>query len=402
MNNALSITVPPYVADVAGALTRAGHRAYLVGGSLRDLLRGVPPHDYDLTTDATPEEMLAAFTAFRVIPTGFAHGTVTVLSEGNPVEVTTHRTDGVYRDSRHPESVTFSRSLVDDLSRRDFTVNAMAWSPQTGLVDLFGGQADLAAGVLRAVGEPEKRFTEDALRILRAFRFSAQLDFAIDPATLAGARVTRAGLSHISAERIFAELTRLLEAPAAARGIAALAEAGCVPYVFFDTVPDLTLAPRLALLPPRAAVRLAALLHAETPARVRALCARLRTSNAFAAVAAGLAAALADPLPQSEYEARRYAVSHWVYLDDLFSLAAFLGLETKAAQTLVRTVVRDKTAVEPRRLAVNGRELQEIGVRPAETAKMLAYLLDLVWRKPQKNHRADLLAAAKEKMEERE
>ena len=139
---ALQERVPAYVNAVLGALHDKGYHGYLVGGCLRDLLRGTTPNDFDLTTDATPEEMLEVFADFRVIPTGLKHGTLTGLSEGKPVEVTTHRCDGEYTDSRHPESVSFTRRLADDLSRRDFTVNAMAWSAQAGLVDLFGGQAD--------------------------------------------------------------------------------------------------------------------------------------------------------------------------------------------------------------------------------------------------------------------
>ena len=140
------IELPVYVTRVMDALRLAGHRGYVVGGSLRDLLRGVTPHDFDMTTDALPDEMLEIFRDFRVIPTGLKHGTLTVMSDGNPIEVTTHRVDGAYADARHPESVSFTRKLEGDLSRRDFTVNAMAWNEETGLVDLFAGQEDLKKG----------------------------------------------------------------------------------------------------------------------------------------------------------------------------------------------------------------------------------------------------------------
>ncbi len=232
----ISACFPNYARAVMAALDVAGHRGYLVGGSLRDILRGVTPHDYDMTTDATPEEMLEIFRDFRVIPTGLKHGTLTVLSDGHPIEVTTHRVDGEYLDSRRPESVSFTRQLSEDLSRRDFTVNAMAWHPETGLIDLFGGREDLEKGIIRAVGEPQKRFSEDALRILRAFRFAAQLNFEIEPRTLSGAAACREGLAHISAERIFSEVSRMLEAPAAVRGFRAMLDTGCEARAFYHTV----------------------------------------------------------------------------------------------------------------------------------------------------------------------
>ena len=229
----MNIQIPSYVRDVMGVLDRAGYRAYVVGGSLRDLLRGVTPHDYDMTTNATPDEMLAVFSDYRVIPTGLAHGTVTVMSEGHPIEITTHRVDGSYTDARHPQTVSFTRELCEDLSRRDFTINAMAWHPETGVVDLFAGKEDLSARVIRAVGDPETRFREDALRILRAFRFAAQLDFEIDEATLAGAARAKEGLERISVERVFAEISRMFETKNADAGLNALLATGCEKYVFF-------------------------------------------------------------------------------------------------------------------------------------------------------------------------
>ena len=397
----ISEKIPQYVKNVMDALSRAGYHGYLVGGSLRDLLRGVEPHDFDMTTDATPAEMEQAFADFRVIPTGLAHGTLTVLSEGNPIEVTTHRCDGAYLDARHPESVSFTRRLADDLSRRDFTVNAMAWNDEVGLVDLFGGQEDLAAGVIRAVGDPATRFSEDALRILRAFRFSAQLDFVIDGATLAACREVRAGLAKISVERVLAELTRLLAAPAAARGLSALLDAECAPFVFGNATVDRAALPSLTLLPPRAEVRLAALLFTEAPSEVSALCRRLHASNAFCATVVGLLEAAHAPLPTTAFEARRFAVTHWQVLEDAFSLLAARGAEVTESRALCRTVARDGSAVELRRLAVNGRELQEgVGVLPAKTAALLSRLQELVWQEPARNKKAVLLALAAEIVKE--
>ena len=161
-------------------LESRGFEAYFVGGCVRDTLMGLEVSDTDITTSALPEETLEAFEGFRVIPTGIKHGTVTVLIEGEPIEITTFRSDGEYSDHRHPETVTFSRRLEDDLMRRDFTVNAMAYSKRTGLIDLYGGKSDIENKLIRAVGDPLARFDEDALRILRAVRFASQKCFSIE------------------------------------------------------------------------------------------------------------------------------------------------------------------------------------------------------------------------------
>lgn len=207
--------IPKYVGDVLSALEAAGHEAWCVGGCVRDTLLGRTPEDWDVTTDALPEETMALFGP-HAFPTGLRHGTVTVRSGHKSVEVTTYRVDGAYHDHRRPDEVTFTRSLEEDLRRRDFTVNAMALSLGGELRDPFGGQADLKAGVLRCVGEPDRRFDEDALRILRGLRFAAVLGFAIDPATAAGIHQNRELLRDIAAERIQAELFKLLCGEAAA------------------------------------------------------------------------------------------------------------------------------------------------------------------------------------------
>lgn len=201
--------LPSYVENTIAALLRAGYRPYLVGGCVRDLLRGAVPSDYDVTSDALPEQVMELFGA-AAHPTGIAHGTVTVADGGRGVEITTMRRDGVYRDGRHPDSVMFTDRIEQDLARRDFTVNAMALAPDGTLVDPFGGRADLACGVLRCVGEPRERFEEDALRILRALRFASVLGFAIEEETARAARACRGLLDRIAGERVYAELDRLL------------------------------------------------------------------------------------------------------------------------------------------------------------------------------------------------
>ncbi len=196
--------------DLLTKLTDAGYAACAVGGCVRDFLRGVPPHDLDLATSATPAQMQAVFSKERVIETGLKHGTLTVLSHGEPFEITTFRVDGAYTDGRHPDTVHFTKQLTDDLSRRDFTINAMAYTLDGQLVDPFGGQADLAQKRLRCVGDAQTRFTEDALRILRLLRFASTLQFQIDPATEEAAKQCAPRLAMVSVERIATELCKLL------------------------------------------------------------------------------------------------------------------------------------------------------------------------------------------------
>ncbi|MBP3495954.1 MAG: CCA tRNA nucleotidyltransferase [Clostridia bacterium] len=191
-------------------LNKHGYETYLVGGCVRDMLMGIEPHDYDITTSASPDEMKEVFKNERVIETGIKHGTLTVIYDGEPIEITTYRIDGEYKDNRHPASVEFTRNLSDDLSRRDFTVNALAYNERDGIIDLFGGRSDIENHIIRAVGDAKTRFTEDALRIFRAARFSSTLGFEIEQETKKAMIECAHLLNNISAERINTELTKLL------------------------------------------------------------------------------------------------------------------------------------------------------------------------------------------------
>ena len=202
------ITLPMEVRGIIEALEARGFEAYAVGGAVRDMCIGAEPGDFDITTSALPEEVKEIFP--RTIDTGIAHGTVTVMKHGTGYEVTTYRIDGEYRDARHPEAVEFTRSLREDLRRRDFTVNAMAYNDRTGLVDLFGGCEDLEKGVIRAVGTAEERFREDALRIMRCVRFAAQLNFTIEEKTFRAATELSGNLRMISRERVREEFLKIL------------------------------------------------------------------------------------------------------------------------------------------------------------------------------------------------
>lgn len=206
----LNIRMPEGARMIMDKLSKAGIRSWLVGGCVRDMLRHRIPNDWDIAAGAQPEEIVRALDGLCVILTGIRHGTVTVVAEDNCFEVTACRFDGEYKDMRRPESVSFTRSIESDLSRRDFTINAMAYSQKDGLIDLYGGRADLRRGLIRCVGDPNRRFSEDALRIMRAMRFASELGFEIDPDTVDAALTLRENLDAVSQERKLSELRRLL------------------------------------------------------------------------------------------------------------------------------------------------------------------------------------------------
>ena len=272
--------LPQAVRYVLERLEDAGFAAYAVGGCVRDSLLGLAPHDWDLCTAARPEQVMELFGEKQCIPTGLQHGTVTVKRDGRLYEITTFRTEGAYTDGRHPDAVQFVPDVREDLARRDFTINAMAYNEAEGLVDPFGGQKDLQNGLLRAVGEPQQRFTEDALRILRLYRFAARFGFALDAATARAARQLAPHLDCISAERIQEELTKLLAAPQPG--------AYLEPAVLAVVLPELTPAALEAAKPVLDAcpageenlpVRWAALLRSLGESATRRVLKRLRCSN---------------------------------------------------------------------------------------------------------------------------
>ena len=229
----MTMDMPKNVDTAINLLQSAGFEAYAVGGCVRDSLLGKTPNDWDITTSAKPEDMKSVFADFHCIDTGIKHGTVTVVIDGEPLEITTFRLDGEYEDNRHPKSVTFTSNLGADLGRRDFTVNAMAYSKKTGTVDLFGGQNDLKNKIIRCVGDPDRRFNEDALRILRALRFASALDFEIEEKTAQCLLKNRALLGNISEERIAKELLKLVCGKGAKRILTDFAP------VLFEILPEL-------------------------------------------------------------------------------------------------------------------------------------------------------------------
>ncbi|MEZ4431280.1 MAG: [cytidine(C)-cytidine(C)-adenosine (A)]-adding enzyme [bacterium] len=252
---------PAWALSVAEGLRGAGFEAYFVGGAVRDRLLGRPVSDWDIATDAEPEAVMGCFA--RAIPTGLQHGTVTVVVAHQPVEVTTYRVERGYSDGRRPDEVAFTRELRDDLGRRDFTINAMAWDAVAGvLVDPYDGRGDLGRRLLRAVGAAEERFSEDGLRALRAVRFACVLELALDPATRAAIPATMATFRKVSAERIRVELGKILAARRVAWGVEALGETGLLGEFLPEALPGFARAVAALGEPPAGEVaRLAVLLH---------------------------------------------------------------------------------------------------------------------------------------------
>lgn len=249
--------LPEEIKYILQSLTACGYSAHLVGGCVRDMLMGKTPHDYDVTTSALPEQTASCFCKHRIIKTGIKHGTITVLVNDMPFEITTYRIDGQYRDNRHPESVSFTSAIEYDLARRDFTINALAMDISGNITDLFNGRDDIANRIMRAVGSPDMRFCEDGLRILRALRFSAALDFGIEHETSKSIHKNRKLLKNISAERIQSEFFKLLCGNGAAR---ILRDYNDVIRIFLPCIQKNEDCEKLASLPKDIPLRLAWLL----------------------------------------------------------------------------------------------------------------------------------------------
>ena len=413
----MKLTLDPGAAALLDTLHAAGYAAYAVGGCVRDSLLGRTAHDWDLCTSALPQQVMELFGAEQCIPTGLQHGTVTIKYGGQLYETTTFRTEGSYTDGRHPDAVQFVPDVREDLARRDFTINAMAYNEAEGLVDPFGGQADLQNGLLRAVGEPQQRFTEDALRILRLYRFAARFGFALDAATARAARQLAPHLDCISAERIQEELAKLLAAPQPG--------AYLEPAVLAVVLPELTPAALDAAKPVVDAcpageenlpVRWAALLGALGEADTRRVLKRLRCSNACIEETAVLVREVAGegvcgsfllgetpahaPERVSDIHLRQLLGRYGLCtVERLCALCAALHPQAAPACALAaqraRQLEADGVCCRVSQLAVNGRDLMAAGI-PAGPAlrRVLEALLDGVIRAEYPNEKTALLAAA--------
>ena len=400
----MTIRMDEGAAELLDTLHRAGYAAYVVGGCVRDSLLGLTPHDWDLCTSALPQQGMKLFGEEQCIPTGLQHGTVTVKQGGGLYEITTFRTEGAYTDGRHPDEVHFVPDVREDLARRDFTINAMAYNAKEGLIDPFGGQDDLQSGILRAVGVPHQRFTEDALRILRLYRFAARFGFSIDPPTAQAAQELCAHLDCVSVERIEEELAKLLSAPAPA---AYLNE-----KILLVILPELSSEALAAAKPvvdacPAGAenlpIRLAALLLSLGEDGIRRTLKRLRCSNACIEETAVLVREAVSGVPVSLniYARRLLGRYNLCTVQRLAALGTALqpehAADFAALSELAERLDADGVCCRISQLAVNGRDLMAAGV-PAGPGirKVLEALLDGVIREEYPNERQALLAAVQQ------
>ena len=421
----MHIDIPEDVQFILKKLGRAGYEAYIVGGCTRDSILGTLPQDWDITTCAMPEQVKQLFP--RTIDTGIKHGTVTVMIGVNGYEVTTYRVDGVYEDSRHPRDVTFTRSLEEDLKRRDFTINAMAYNPEKGLVDLFGGIQDLEKGRIRCVGDPRARFSEDALRMMRAVRFAAQLGFVIEEDTACAVKELAGNLVRISAERIRSELEKLLISPhpelieAAYRlGITgtvlpeydALTGLMAIPAGMYENARKHT----AALLPETAETkqqRFAALMAYMDPEQVEIIMRRLKFDNSTRILTERLVRFQSFAFENTEADMRRFLYETG---EDLFpelvrmraaqiaagepGEAAAARRDLKEKKELFRKVTESGQCFSLDKLAVSGNDLIAAGVKPGRKLGVLLHkLLEEVIKDQNLNEKDRLIRMALEQSE---
>lgn len=412
----MRIQIPSHVEYIIGKLNQNGYEAFAVGGCVRDTLLGRTPGDWDITTSARPEQVKALFR--RTIDTGIQHGTVTVMLDRTGYEVTTYRIDGEYEDGRHPRQVEFTSDLLEDLKRRDFTINAMAYSHETGIVDAFGGMEDLEKRVIRCVGEPMERFEEDALRILRAIRFSAQLDFSIEEKTREAITRIAPNLAKVSRERVQMELTKLLcsEHPEQIRQVY---ETGISRYVSeeFSCLPweEAEISPAL---PKEKYVRWAAFLRCACPAEQDSWqtdlpCEKAEGKNFCEerekAVRAG-GKILRDLKLDNETIGRVKTLTSWCgekLLPEAPSVRrAMSKMEPEVWDALVelnqygdeilcltKEIRAAGDCLDLKHLAVNGRDLMSAGVRPGkDMGEILNRMLQEVLERPENNQKEILMS----------
>ncbi len=389
----MNIQLPAPVRYAMNALTRAGYQAYIVGGSVRDVLLGKEPNDYDITTSALPEEMLQLFSKDRLLTNGLKHGTVTLIKYGTPVEMTTFRIDGEYSDGRHPDDIEFTGNLYEDVMRRDFTVNALCWNPEVGLIDYVEGEEDLEKKVIRCVGDPDRRFTEDALRILRALRFSSALDFDIDPLTAECAIDNRGRLSVIAVERILVELKKLLTGARAEQILLQFRE------VFEVILPELSgltddqymlAARRVSLTLPSPELRLAALLYGLPVEKVSECALRLKFSKVQRKFIEAVGLNAARPLPMNRPDMRRMLGEMGEEL-----LTGLIELRNADMRAMCHLVIQQNDCVSIRQLSVNGDEVFHAGVSRKKIGQCLEFLLNEVVEDRLPNEKEALLEAAR-------
>ena len=392
----MNFTLPEDVLTILQRLNSHGYTAEVVGGPVRDFYLGTIPSDYDITTSATPDQIKSAFSDMRTVDTGIKHGTVTVVLHGENYEVTTYRIDGEYKDGRHPESVEFTTRIEEDLSRRDFTVNAMAYSPEEGIVDPFGGRRDIEARIIRTVGSPDARFTEDALRMLRALRFSSKLGFGIAKETRASLRGLWNRLSQVSKERICVELTKLFDGANAYSVLSEYADL-IAPLIGLDKI----------ILPEKHRFDLASgyvrllsvfALSSYDPAEdFRRAAISLKTDGATRDNGRAVLAALGTHDHSDKYKALRMLSALGEECARTFiSLRILLGDASTNATEALESLIASGAAYRISDLAVGGKEMIGLGARGEAVGRALSELLRLVMSEKIPNEREALIEAARE------
>lgn len=368
--------------EMLAVFDRAGIEAWLVGGCVRDSLLGRVPQDIDIATAATPARVQALFP--KTLPTGLRYGTVTVFCGDAHAEVTTFRSESGTRDVRHPASVSFGVCLRDDLARRDFTMNAMAWHPTRGLCDPFGGSRDLRAGLVRAVGEPALRFAEDALRILRAYRFAAQLGFEIEPRTRTAAVTAMPLVAHLSAERVRAEWEKLLCSPSPT--VAFWPELAGVWQAVGLPVGPVRPLDEMERVPNHAAPRWAAFVFL-THLDMQLLFERLRFANRLADEVRTLVEVLKERLPDNALTLKKHLahISPALLDEGLLLRGLLLGEHVEEQRALLAGILARGEPYLPTHLALRGRELVDMGYAGAACGRVQHALLDYVLHNPSRN-----------------
>lgn len=407
------ISVPSYLTPLLALFASHGESAFPVGGCVRDTLMGIPPHDWDVAVTTHPHDTMAIChdAGYRTVPTGLKHGTVTVLVplSGDPtdrdgpyemIECTTCRTEGGYTDGRHPDAVAFTGLIEDDLSRRDFTVNAMAFTQTDGelaILDLFGGQKDLKNKVIRAVGDPDTRFTEDALRLMRGVRFAVKLGFAIEENTYAAICRQAEGLARISRERISDEFQKILTSPEPERGVQLLTDTGLLPYVLPHGISPMGTG-KLSSLPADFTTRMACLMWGKDDTKVQENLAGLRLPNTVRKDILTLTRSAVMEAGATPKQARQWR--HALGELTLPALTVRRAREEDTAETdaLIRLVETSIERNEPVRIAdldINGTDLIALGFKPGRLLQdILCDLLEVVWNDPAKNTREELIKEA--------
>ena len=377
--------LPEKQAFVLKKLSKNGYEAYLVGGCVRDYLMGKTPHDYDITSAATPKVVEKLFE--KTVPTGITHGTVTVIIDGEPIEVTTFRTEGEYKDSRHPERVDFVTDIKEDLSRRDFTVNAIAYNEKAGFVDPFGGIKDIKSKTLKAVGDPIKRFNEDALRILRLFRFAATLEFSIEQETLTAAISTAKGLKNISIERVTGELLKTLTGTKVQMLSPLIGSGGLKAFGLYKTEN----AEKISLLKKSLPLRLFSL-YKNCGSGLKGL-KNLRLSNEIRFKTTALFELEKSEVPKTKPEIKRLLRDHSIdaVTDFLNYKNVFCGCDITSANTLLDEVLKAKEPFKISDLKISGKDVLSLDVKDYKVGQVLDELLEKVIEDPTLNTKQNLI-----------